>query len=69
MQKAKTRAEVVTGGFLLSQSQGPKILGWNLFYKQKRDVYNAKLIKMRFNLIVSVHPRFLNRHYKCPIQK
>ena len=55
MRKAYTRAGVVTGGFLLSQSQGLKILAWNLFYKQNREVYNVKSDKKRFNFIVIFH--------------
>lgn len=77
MKKAYTRAGVVTGGFLFSQSQGTKTPAWNLFYKRKRAAYNAKLIKKRFNFIVIFyvdHEFFFTSDYrtvsfKSPIKK
>ncbi len=55
MQKAYTRAGVVTGGFLFSQSQGTKTPAWNLFYKRKREAYNAdSLVKSHLQMTLSI---------------
>jgi len=41
MQKAYTRGGVITGGFSTFPKQGAKKPVWNLFYKQKKDMYNV----------------------------